>query len=81
MKLSSILTSLADSHDHNIKFASFDITNMWSNIPTNELVRIINQLWERNNLEDRLKHDIIKISQVIIDQNYFRFQDTIYIQN
>jgi hypothetical protein len=57
------------------------ITNMYSNIPTNELITIINKFCEANNIENRLKQDILKILKTIIDQNFFRFQDNMYIQN
>jgi hypothetical protein len=36
---------------------------------------------EQQVMNDRLKQEIMKILQVLIEQNYFRFYDTIYIQN
>jgi len=32
-------------------------------------------------MNDRLKQEIMKILQILIEQNYFLFHDTIYIQN
>jgi len=57
-----LMTDLTDLHyDHTIKFASFDITNMYSNIPKNEVITIIKKLCETNGTEDSIKQDI-KIS-------------------
>ena len=35
---------------------------------------------EINNIENGLKQDVMKISKILNDQNYFCFQDTTYIQ-
>jgi len=32
-------------------------------------------------MNDKLKQEIIKISQTLVEQNYFRFHDTIYVRN
>jgi hypothetical protein len=65
---------------HHMKFASFDISNMYSNIPTGELTAILKDLCFRNNVDDTTKKEIMKITQTTINQNYFQFQDTIYLQ-
>jgi len=54
---------------------------MYSNIPINELIATLKKLGEINNTEDKTKQDIMKISQVLVEQNYFRFQGIIYVQN
>lgn len=36
-------------YDSNLKFASFDITKMYSNVTTNKLLKIINVLYETRN--------------------------------
>jgi hypothetical protein len=54
---------------------------VYSNIPINELIATLKKLCEINNIEDKTKQDIMKISQILVEQNYFRFQDTIYVQN
>jgi hypothetical protein len=64
----------------NLKFASFDITNRYSNVPINELLKILNVLCERHEMFEGIKQEIMKISQILIQQNYFRFQGTVYIQ-
>ena len=35
---------------------------------------------DQHDITEELKHEIMKISQILIKQNYFRFQDTIYTQ-
>ena len=67
-------------YDQNLKFVSFDITNMYSNIPTNELIKIIYLMCNQHDTKEELKHKIMKISQILIKQNYFQFQDTLYIR-
>jgi len=67
-------------YEQNLKFVSFDFTNMYSNIPTNELIKIIDLLCNQHDTKKELKHEILKISQILINQNYFQFQNTLYIQ-
>lgn len=54
---------------------------MYSIIPKNEVITVMKKLCETSCTEDSIKHDIVKISQVLIEQNYFLFQDIICIQN
>jgi len=54
---------------------------MYSIISKNEFITVIKKLCETNGIEDSIKQGIIKISQVLIEQNYFLFQDIICIQN
>jgi len=68
-------------YDQNLKFASFDITNMYTNIPTSELVTIIDITCQNNYIENSAKSDIIKLTKTITDQNYFQFLDKTYIQS
>jgi hypothetical protein len=77
-----LLNNLIDiPYDSSIKFASFDITNMYSNIPTKELLRIINTICEEQGMREQTKKEIIKLYQILVEQNYFIFHDTTYIQN
>jgi hypothetical protein len=34
----------------------------------------------QNDIKEQLKYEIMKITQILIKQNYFQFQDTLYIQ-
>jgi hypothetical protein len=53
---------------------------MYSNIHTNELIKIIGLMCDKHDIKEELKHGIMKISHILIKQNYFQFQDTLYIQ-
>jgi len=53
---------------------------MYSNIPTRDLTTILNDLRIKNNVDDKTKKEILKIAQTVINQNYFQFQDNIYLQ-
>lgn len=64
-----------------LKLASFDIANMYTNIPTNELLTIIDMTCQNNYVDENMKKNIIKLSKTVIDQNYFQFQDLTYIQS
>jgi hypothetical protein len=54
---------------------------MYTNIPTDELLIIIDSTCKNDYIEENLKHDIIKLSKIIIDQNYFQFMDETYLQH
>jgi hypothetical protein len=66
---------------HLMKFASLDISSMYSNIPTGEMTKIFNDLCIKENVDEKTINEIVKITQAIINGNYFRFQDNIYQQN
>jgi hypothetical protein len=49
-----LLNDLTDvPYDSSIKFASFGITNMYSNIPSKDLLKIINMLSEKQGWHER----------------------------
>ena len=64
-----------------LKIASFDVVNMYTNIPINETIDILH-----NNLMITKKLDIIKIRELIslvttiLKQNYFTFNNEFFIQ-
>jgi len=68
-------------HEQNMKFASFDISSMYLNIPTMELMVILRKLCEVNSVDDKTTQEITRIAQTLVEQNYFQFQDSIYVQN
>jgi hypothetical protein len=77
-----LINDLTDiSYDHNMRISSFDISNMHINIPTHELLSIIDTACNNNIVVERLKRDIINLSKTIIDQNLFQFEDLTYKQN
>ena len=64
-------------YDQNLKFVSFDITNMYSNVPTNELIETTYIICDKQGISEEMKHEITKISQIIIKENFFQFQNTL----
>jgi len=54
---------------------------MYTNIPTGELITIINKACQNNYIENNLKHDIVKLAKTIIEQNCFQFGGRTYIQS
>jgi hypothetical protein len=76
-----LIDDLADiPYNQKLRLASFNISSMYTNIPTEELIKIINTACQNNNIEDNLTRNIIKLSKIIIDQNYFQFLDKTYVQ-
>jgi hypothetical protein len=68
-------------YKQDLKLVSFDIENMYSNIPTDELVKIIEELCIEQALDGKTTNELIKISHTILEQNYFEFQNRCYVQN
>jgi hypothetical protein len=64
----------------NLQLVSFDITNMYTNIPTNKLIDI-KSLCVDNVIDEKLKEEIITASKIVLKQNYFQFSDSFYIQD
>jgi hypothetical protein len=63
-----------------LKLASLDISDMYSNIPTGELENIIYTLCKQQDIEDRLTLEILTITNTILTQNYFCFKGKTYLQ-
>jgi hypothetical protein len=63
-----------------LKLASLDISDMYSNIPTDELENIIYTLCKQQSLEDMLTREILAITRTILTQNYFSFKGKTYLQ-
>jgi hypothetical protein len=53
---------------------------MYSNTHSQHLIEIINLMCNQNNINEQLQHEISKLSQILIKQNYFQYQDILYIQ-
>jgi len=63
-----------------LKIASFNISNMHTNIPIKDLLDIIDVMCKHHNLESTLIQVILKITRLITTQNYFKFRDKTYLQ-
>ena len=73
---------LDDLHDipyvQGTKLASLDIIHMYPNIPTNELVPILESMPLNYQLDSVITNAIIKIVCTVLKQNYFTFQGISY---
>ena len=67
-------------HKKGIRLVWFDIENMYPNIPSNELVHIIERISYENQLDDRVTKQLIKITRTVVEENYFTFQNQNYFQ-
>ena len=67
--------------NQNLCMASFDISNMYTNIPTDQLPHIINTLSNHNNIDPRLRLELLQLCNVVLTQNYFTFLSSTYLQN
>jgi hypothetical protein len=61
-----------------LKLASLDISNMYTNIPTKDLINIIDTICKKHNLQDTIIREILSINKLNIKQNCFSFQDKTY---
>jgi len=52
---------------------------MYTNIPTEELLTIIESACKNNDVEKGLKRGILKLLKFVINQNYFQFMDQTYV--
>jgi len=67
-------------YNQNLKLASFDITNMYRNIPTHDLITIINEIFQNSYVDNNIRTDIIKLTKTLVNQNYFQFLNHNYVQ-
>lgn len=68
------------SYGPHVKLASFDIANMYLNIPTSRLPNIINLMYTQLDVNKKLAREILKMTRLLLKQNYFQFRQNIYIQ-
>jgi hypothetical protein len=61
------------SINQHTRFASFDITSIYTNIPTQQIPKILTILCRRNVIDKELSRDLIALTETIVRQNYFRF--------
>ena len=65
---------------HNSTLASFNITNLYTNIPTSENLQILANMLKQNSTPQVHIDEIIKITTIITQQNYFHFNKKYYTQ-
>jgi len=67
--------------DNSTKFASLDINNMYSNIPTKEVINILKLIGTQLNINTPITKELISMTSTVMKQNYFTFQNNYYAQN
>ena len=67
-------------HKQGIRLVSFDIEDMYPNIPTNDLVPVIEGMSLGNQLGEKTTKELIKITPTVLEQNYFTFRNENYYQ-
>jgi hypothetical protein len=58
--------------NNNTRICSFDIENMYTNIPRNVIINIINNILDNNvEIQFNIRNEIIYILKRVMEQNYF----------
>ncbi|MGH9701260.1 MAG: reverse transcriptase domain-containing protein, partial [Candidatus Acidiferrales bacterium] len=65
---------------NNSILASFDVTNMFSNIPNDDCINIINQILFKKNINPIIQQEILLMLDLCINENYFQFNNEYYQQ-
>ena len=73
------MTDLQDIMLNNdMKLCSFDIENMYTNLPKIGIINIINTTLENLGTETNIQEEIMQILRIVIEQNYFQFEQENY---
>jgi hypothetical protein len=63
-----------------MKLCSFDIENMYTNILKNGIIHVVNTKLEKLGTETNIQKKIMQILGIVIEQNYFQFNQEYYKQ-
>jgi hypothetical protein len=67
--------------NNNTRICSFDIENMYINIPRKDIINITNNILENDiEIQSNIQNEIIYIKNIIMKQNYFQFDKQYYEQ-
>lgn len=69
------------SNTNKFKLISFDIVNMYPNIPTNECAPLIKESLTKNNINPLITLELHKLFEICLAQNYFKYDSKFYSQN
>jgi hypothetical protein len=56
-------------YNERLRFASFGISNMYSNIPTGKIPSIISLLCTQNDINKKSGRELVKLARTILKQN------------
>jgi hypothetical protein len=68
------------SINQNTRICSFDITNMYTNIPLNILTNIIRNTLSKGEIPQVIIYEIDRITRLVLEQNYFQHNKIFYKQ-
>jgi hypothetical protein len=68
-----------DTHE-NIRLATFNVKNMYTNIPTDKIKDTIGSILDHSHTDDTKKQEILKYYNIILDQNFFQYRERQYKQ-
>jgi len=63
-----------------LHLASLDISDMYSNIPTNDIEHIIRSMCTQQDIDAKLTLEILTITRTVLTQNYYGFNEKTYLQ-
>jgi hypothetical protein len=67
--------------NENMRMCSFNIENMYINIPKSDVISIINNILKTNpEIAETKQKEIIHILKTVTEQNYFQFDQQYYKQ-
>jgi hypothetical protein len=66
--------------NQNTRICSFDITNMYTNIPLNILKNIIRNTLSKGEIPQVIIYEIDRITRLVLEQNYFQHNKIFYKQ-
>jgi hypothetical protein len=65
----------------NVRLCSFDIKNMYSNIPTQDINKVIIDIAKKNHLHNDVIQETEQLTNLITEQNYFEMDSKFYHQS
>ena len=65
----------------NLRLTSSDLETMYINVPTDESINTINLMCSQQNLDDNFTKELILMTDAIMKQIYFDFQNKFCVQN
>jgi hypothetical protein len=68
-------------YSENLRFASFDISNMYYNVPTTQIPRTVGTICDQLCTSKWFKKELVGLVRTVIKQNYFQFGDQTYKQH
>lgn len=79
-EVAQLLSEFKIANHHTM--ASFDITNLYTNVPVDETISLVkNNLENYSDLTKGAIEELVMLLRTVLQQNYFQFNNSYYIQN